>query len=253
MPKIPFYGTIRYYTKGDKRTVKKLKKFMIILLAIAIFLGGCVRIKKSKEWTYELLEKEFGGIIEVDFKDLEKCLKLIEEHDYNICGYVIPDDYYLNVLGRITDDKENSNIYNTMDLNLSGEELLKLNDGDFVYASGRVQYADYKTDTPASMRCDIRGNVSIEPMEKSVTIKEYINQVKKIGEDTYFQIQGLIIKDDENYVLYESKETYKEDKFGYIRLNFAEEQHNLNGKIATIIGKPDLFLFDGLKECNVID
>lgn len=56
--------------------MRKAKRFTAILLMMAVALGGCGTEKKeeSKEWTYELLEEEFGGIIELDCLSIRDCL-----------------------------------------------------------------------------------------------------------------------------------------------------------------------------------
>lgn len=240
--------------------MRKIKLFTAILLAV-VLLGGCGGKKEPKELTYELLEKEFGGIIELDFESAKESLDLLEEHEYATCGFIIEkrESFVLGVELyniTITDNVENSYSENTINVSITKNAFDKVSEGDFIYTIGTMQYTDYggaKNDNFISMSCHVKGYISPNPIENSVSVGEYIKNVKEVSEGTYFQIQGVIIQDGENYMLYESKEAYKEDKFGYIGLDFLEEQHNLNGKTVTVLGKPNTYLHMGLVECSIVN
>lgn len=235
---------------------------LIILSISTVCLTGCE--KKPKEWTYELLEEELGGIIEDDFLSVKNCLNLIEETDYVVCGYitqkscssVIGVDLY-NIT--ITDDENYVYDGNTIEVCVTENAFSKVNEGDFIYASGEIEYNRYIENT-VSMMCHTGGYISLDPIEGSISVKNYIENAKEIFEDTYFKTDGIIIQDGTRsdgiprYNLYESEEAYKEDKYNnYISIEFTEEQHNINGKILTIIGKPSLSFSGGLVECSIID
>lgn len=248
-------------TVREDYTMKKPKMILTFFVIMVVMFGGCEGKQEPKEWTYELLEKEFGGIIELDFESTKKSLDLLEEHEYVTCGF-ITEKRESSMFGKelynitITDDLENSYSGNTINVSITQNAFDKVSEGDFIYASGTMNYVDYggaKSDNSVSMSCHVKGYISPQTIENSVPIKEYIENAREISEETYFQVKGVIIQDGENYMLYESKEKYKEDKFGYIRLNFTEEQHNLNGKTVTIIGKPDTYLYMGLIECSISD
>lgn len=244
-----------------------MKKLMIFLMICCLALGGCKNNSEIEEWDYEKLEEEFGGIIELDFESTKNCLDLIERNNYVVSGYIIEktnssilglDLYYI----KITDDMDNSYEGNEIDICVTKNDFFKVNEGDYIYASGKMQYTDYggkESENSVSMSCHTGGNISLEPIENCVTVKDYIDTVKNISESTYFQTEGILIQDGEYsngtpiYKLYESKEAYKENKYGYISIGFLEEQYNMDGKTVVIIGKPDTYLFQGLVKCSVLE
>lgn len=234
--------------------MRKTNVFLIFLIT-TVLLSGCAEKNEPKEWTYELLEEEFGGIIELDFESTKKSLDLIENNKYAICAYIIQkkevhmykDLYYITV----TDNVENSYSGNTIDVCITQNAFNKVSEGEYIYAIGN---SGANNDLSSfSLSCHTNGYISHNEIENALTISEYIKLMEEISKNTYFQVQGVIIQDGENYMLYESKEAYKENKFGYIRLDFTEEQHNLNGKTVTVIGKTDTFLHMGLIDCSIVE
>lgn len=244
-----------------------MKKILTILLC-ALMLMGCSSDESNsnnmahEEWTYDKLEEEFGGIIETNFSSTKKCLGIIENADFKVCGTIIEkkensvfgiDLYYL----RVTDDKNNSYSDNTIDVCVTEYAFSKVSEGDFIYAAGTANYVDYggaESENSVQMNCSGEGeSIYTYAIDESISVSEYVNIIREISEDTYFQTEGLIIQDGDSYKLYESKEAYKENKYGYIGLEFTEEQNNLNGNIVTVMGKPDTYLHNGLVGCSIIE
>ena len=65
--------------------MKKLIEFTAVMLCF--LLTGCG--DEKKEWTYELLEEEFGGVVELDFDSAVTCLRLLANQSYSVSGYVV--------------------------------------------------------------------------------------------------------------------------------------------------------------------
>lgn len=241
-----------------------MKKCITFILVCCFLFSGCGQ-KEEKEWTYELLEEEFGGIIETDFESVSKCLNLIENNEFTVCGYITEknivtwysDSYYIV----ITDDKENSYEKNTINVSIRENDFNKVDEGEFVYVSGRIQYNNYgmaEIENTVSMMCNRDGKISLEAIEESLAVMEYIKLAREIFEDTYFRTEGLIIQDtysngSPKYMLYESEEAYKDSEDSYIAIEFSEEQHNINGKKVVIMGKPGGFISYGLTACSIIE
>lgn len=217
---------------------------------------------KTKEWTYELLEEEFGGIVEVNYAELRDCLKLLSEEEYMVCGYIRELGSY-EFMGHdishveIADSKMENKYKNNLYVGCKPFDLKDLSVGDFVYAKGtflaKVEYA--KNDYSYQINAD--GNVSKEKQEDKdcISVTDFYNLMDKIYDDTLFKVTGLIIKDGDRYYLYQSEEAYKESKYNRIDIEFSEEQNNLNGKNVTIIGRADTFsnVGTGLIDCSIAD
>lgn len=232
-----------------------MKKFFIICLACILLLSACGKKEEEHiEWTYELLEEEFGGIIDMDFDSLKTSLEIINEHDFAIYGYVTEIDSYKIT---ITDDMKNSYDFNSVKVyGFSSDDLAEVNIGDMVYASGRIYYLGGLVE----LNCSVGdGYISWDPIDGASSVREYVETIKLICEDTYFRSEGLIMQEGTfsngtpMYKFYASEESYKESKYAYIFVEFMEEQHNLNGRTVVIMGRPDSFMAKSLIECSVIE
>lgn len=242
-----------------------LKRIISCLLCICIMvcMCGCGASSGKKDWTYELLEEELGGIIEADFESVKSCLNLIEKKEYVVCGYITKKSC-LSVIGvdlyniTITDDENYVYNGNTIEVCVTENAFSKVNEGDFIYASGKIEYNSYTGNT-ISMMCHTGGYISSEPIDGSISVKNYIENAMNIFKDTYFKTEGFIIQDGTYsngtpiYRFYESEKAYKENKYGYITIEFYEEQHNINGKIVTIMGKPGSNISNGLTQCSIVN
>lgn len=252
---------------NTKTIIKRSLVLFGIIIVIVVVVLLINHNPEEKKYTYELLEEDLGGVIEIDFQSVRECLKLIENHDYVVCGYII-EKTSSSMLGvdlfniKITDDVEDSHNGNTVSINITQNPYEKVLEGDFIYASGTLNYVDYgtsKMENSVSMLCHTGGYISSEEIEGYSSVSDYIDMVREISENTWFQTEGVIMQDEEDsngariYRLYESKEAYKENKNGYITIEFIEEQKNLNGKIVTIMGRPDTNLFNGLVDCSIIE
>lgn len=232
-----------------------MKKIFVIFLACILLLNACgKKEEENKEWTYELLEEEFGGIIDADFDSVKKCINLITNHEFIVYGYVTE----MEGLGLITlsDDMENPKDYNSVNVRITSDDSSKVNVGDLVYACGRIYY----TPERISLGCFTDGYLSLEPIDGSISVRDYVKTIEKIYNDTYFRTEGLVMQDGTNsagtprYLLYASEESYGESKYNYIKLVFLEEQHNINGRTVVIMGKlGDSLIIGELIECSIIE
>ena len=210
-----------------------------------------------------MLEEEFGGIIETDCVSVRDCLNLLSWHDYSVGGYII-DKSSTSVLGvnvyqiTVSDDKSYSYEGNTISIGITENAFSKVEVGNFIYAKGEHLHSYTAT---KQMSCSGDGlYISHTEIEGSISISEYIEEIKEIFEETYFKTEGLVIQNgtdyegNPRYYLYPSEKAYKENKSTRVELTFSEKQQNLAGKHVTIIGKPDEeATYQGLKECSIID
>lgn len=232
--------------------------FFVIMV---VMLGGCAGKNEPKEWTYELLKEEFGGITEVSYGELKDCLKLLSKKEYNVCGYVreyeICEFMGYDISHIIIADGETQNEYEK-ELRVCCEksDLENVSKGDYIFASGTFLAKVEYTKNDYSYQIDTGNNPVQKRKDENdyVTVLDFYNLMDKIHDDTFFKVKGLIIKDGDKYYLYESEESYKESKRNKIDIEFSEKQSNLNGKTVLIIGKPEVgSMYNGLKECSVVE
>ena len=238
-----------------------MKKVVIALLTLCLFLCGCGKEEEKFEWTYEALEEELGGIIETDFESAGDCLKLIKNHEFYVCGYIV-DKLDVNFMGS---EVLGIDIADSMDgaseifIGLDAETQTAPEVGEFVYIKG--EYSEGAWGEGTYILNAWSGYVSLEKEDvEYLSVNNYLKFMKIIFHDTLFRTEGLIIQDGVDsdgvpiYKLYESEETYRDYKYSYITIEFSEQQHNLNGKTVVIIGKPYISAFqEGLKECSIIE
>lgn len=240
--------------------MRKFKAIVPILLSI-MFLMSCGAKEgqndMAEQYTYEDFESSIGNIIETDYSTAKNILNLVKKHEFVTCGYIVQKTetsmlgynfYSLNL--------SNENGTQEIEVSVTKKAYEKVNEGDFVYAYGTLDYTDYGIDgyeNNCSIDCSNGGYISPNEINSSLSIQEYISIVKEISENTYIQTNGLVMQDGENYKLYLSKDSYNENKNSYIKLEFSENQSNLNGKTITVIGKIDTYLWQGLVDCNVLE
>lgn len=252
---------IVFIIKKRKNIGKPLLIWFIYLLLsfLIMYIGANLPIK---EWTYDILEQEFGGIIETDCISVRDCLNLLSWEDYSVGGYIV-DKHNGSALGydvysiTISDDKDQTQEYNTISVSVTEYAYSQVQIGDFIYANGSYSgcYANSH-----QLSCNDEGeSLYTEEVKNSTSIQEFIKKMKQIYEDTFFKTEGLIMQDGENYdgepqyYLYPSAETYKEEKYARIELEFDEIQYNLSGKTVVIIGKPIHETFgQKLCECSIV-
>lgn len=245
-----------------------MKKIFLSFLYICLIvcICGCGKMIKKKELTYETLQEEFGGIIDIDFSSARECMRLIRNKEYTVGGYVI-DKKQNNIIDvdlyiiTITDDKGYSNERNTIETFVTQDDFTSIDEGDFIYACGKMEYNNYYTENYPRLDCDNKGSITKNDSGNNISVADYVEDVNKIFDDTFFRIEGVIIQDGTDYEgkpaykLYESEKSYEEDKSCYISIIFSEEQHNLNGKKIKVIGNyDDLSSYGyGLINCSIVD
>lgn len=249
-----------------------MKKLLITLLCCLV-LAGCGKKENNnsqdkgseinseevnkKEWTYEDLEKEFGGIIETDCISVRDCLNELSWKDYYISGYIT--DLSGNIL-TITDELENETSYKiTVAKDTSTQYIPEI--GDMVYM--KVQNIDsfddnyYLSDETTNL--DDGYVLKDKTDDNYLSVKAFIDLEDKIYKDTYFKTEGIIMQDGEDingnpeYYLYPSEQSYKEDKYSRIEVSFRNNYSDLNGKHIVIMGNPDKnAISQALKNCNIV-
>lgn len=237
------------------------KRFILLLVVLVFILCSCGQEKNSvKDWTYELLEKEFGGIIETDCISVRDCLNILERKEYFICGYMrdVNTTTLLgyNIGGFDLTDEENDN-KNTVHVGYEIKDSPQwFTEGDFAYVKGELleSYTDeYQVSSDEGRICQNSNNTDW------FSVRDFKNLIDKIYKETYFKTEGIVLQDGEDndgmpkYYLYPSEEMYKEDKFARVRLLFSDAQSNLIGKRIVVIGKPDVSCSTTLKECSIIE
>lgn len=238
-----------------------MRKILIgIFMFICVLLVGCGK-EEPKEWTYELLEKEFGGIVELSYGELKDCLKLLSSKEYCVCGYVRGFGSY-EFMGHdiahieIADNEIENKYERKLRICCEKSDLENLSEGDYVYSNGTFLAKVEYTITDYSYQIDTNGIPVRENKNNRdyITVRDFYKLIDEILDDTFFEVEGLIIKDGDRYYLYQSEETYKESKYNRIDIEFSENQNNLNGKTLLIIGKPEVgSMYCGLKECSIIE
>lgn len=246
---------------------KNVGKFLIIWFIYLLFSFFMMYVGANlpiKEWTYDILEQEFGGIIETDCISVRDCLNLLSWEDYSVGGYIV-DKHNGSALGydvysiTISDDKEQMQEYNTISVSVTEYAYSQVQIGDFIYANG--SYSGYYANSH-QLSCNDEGeSLYTEEVKNSTSIQEFIKKMKQIYEDTFFKTEGLAIQDGEDYdgnpqyYLYPSSESYKESKYTRIKLSFTTTQSDLTGKNVVIIGKPDgeVSFEQALRECSIVE
>lgn len=231
------------------------KSTIVIIVLVAIVLAAVCSIvaisafqAKNKEWTYDLLQEEFGGVIEVaDCDALRNCLNLLSWEEYYVCGYVADVNSFSPNILTLSDNGEKEQYIVLLQGDDQDTRFAEV--GDFVYANGK---ANEGTDCYY-----LYGSAKRKYIKEYLSVNEYLSLMKKIYEKTYFKTTGIIFPYGENYDgsicyrLYPSEEAYEEEKY-LIDVTFLEGQNVVIGKRVTILGKPDTnALFQGLKDCSI--
>lgn len=227
-----------------------MKRVLLFLGILFCFLSitSCGKEKEvAEEWNYERLEEELGNIIELDLESLVDILEMFQSHETTICGYVGKDL-------TVSDELEDRNDKNTIVLMLGGYNVKS---GNFVYLKGiPCSYlGDYYMLQPLSNNQPLD-----EPGEDAMSVNQYVSLMDKYYEDTYFKTEGLLLQKGTwfdgtpRYVLYSSEEAYNESQYNYVTLNdFIVDPASMIGKYVVVMGKPDMFIRNGLTGCNIIE
>lgn len=227
-----------------------MKKMFVFISLLVIILCGCSGSVKQKEWTYDLLKKDFGGIIEVDGDSIQNCLYLLLENEYHVFGYVQdidldhPDQFTMSA-----SDSESTGIKV-----IQYEDPYYAESGELIYINGSVRPLNSFNDVTYYL-C---GDVSKEQDDREyLSVADFLVLMDKIYEQTYFKTSGIILSESYNdipiYYLYPSEESYKKDKDKRIEVSFSENQSNIVGKEVVIMGKPFNDFIIGLDDCSIIE
>lgn len=245
------------------------KKLLLTALLATCLVAGCGKagIKKEQnseieqDWSYEKIEKQFGGIIETDCISVRDCLKELSWKDYYIYGIVVETNKYSSSILTLSEDLEAKTSYQiTVSQGENDNYYAKVGEVVYVKAQNINSYDDSYHLSTETINLD-DGYVSKEKPDKEyLSVMEFLQLMEKIYDDTYFKTEGIIMQDGEDsdgqpeYFLYPSEEGYKEDKLSRVELKFKNKYSNLNGKHVTIMGNPDKnATFQGLRNCNITD
>lgn len=250
-----------------------MRKLLTTTLLVMCVLAGCGSEKNDnsqdnsseinseevnkKEWTYEDLEKEFGGIIETDCISVRDCLNELSWKDYYISGYIA--DLSGNIL-TITDELENETSYKiTVAKDTNTQYVPEIGDIVYIKVQNINSFDDdyYLSDETTNLD---DGYVLKDKIDDNyLSVKAFIDLEDKIYKDTYFKTEGIIIQDGEDYngnpeyYLYPSEQSYKEDKYSRVKVSFRNGYSDLNGKHIVVMGNPDKnATLQALKNCNIV-
>lgn len=235
-----------------------MKKTMAVIIAVmlCLLLTGC---GKKTEWTYELLEDEFGGVVELDFDSAVICLNLLAEQSYSVSGYVVNTNDLSTDILTLSEDPDAPVSYQ-ITVGQGGNNKYFAKEGEMVYV--RAHNIESYTENYYLTTLNVAGGY-VSPDRKEdeyLSVSEFIKLMDQIYEETYFKIEGYILQDGEDYegnpkyYLYQSEEAYNANKYGRIKIQFSEEQRNISGKEVLIIGIPDISVSDNsLQNCSVVE
>lgn len=238
-----------------------MKKFVAMVLAatMCFSVAGCA--KEQKEWNYEELEKEFGGIIETDCVSVRDCLNILSWEDYYVSGYVVDVNILSPDILKLSEDLDGKTSFQITVLQ-GGDNQYFAKVGETVYVKAENTDSFDENYYLSSNTVNLKdGYVSAKKLDDSyLSVLEFIRLMDKIYKDTYFRTTGIIMQDGENYdgtpryYLYPSEDSYKEDKLTRVELSFLEEQTNIVGKTVTVVGNPDKnATFQGLTNCSIVE
>lgn len=156
MTKTSFYGTMVYYTKGERNTMRETKRFVMILLMAATVLGGCGSRKSTQAQTESEVQKsgKTEGVKEYLYSDLVE----IKDKFWNLwleeTGKLSEAEYY----GISNDEEEQT------------EHYLK------VSADCTNKIAENNKDIPIGQRVIVTG---------------YIDEIMEMNKDSRFSRKGM--------------------------------------------------------------
>lgn len=262
-----------------------MKKIIAVLLMTAVMLCGCgnegkersndlnqnetenvsselenYSLEEKEEWTYEKIEKDFGGIIELDCLSVRDCLNELSWKDYYISGCVVQTNGESSGILEISEDEEAKTSYQiTVSQGENDKYVAKVGEIVYIKAQNINSFDDGYYLSSDTINLD-DGYVSPEKVDREyMSVVEFLKLMGEIYEDTYFKTEGIVIQDGEDYegnpkyYLYPSEDGYKEDKFSRVELKFQSNYSNLNGKHIVVIGNPDKNAsYQGLRKCNII-
>ncbi len=233
---------------------KTIAGIMVVMLCFLLTECG-----EEKEWTYELLEEEFGGVVELDFDSAVTCLRLLARQSYSVSGYVVDTNDFSPDILTISKDPDAPASYR-INVGQGRNNKYFAAEGETVYV--RAHNIESYTENYYLSTLDVTGGyVSPDKKEEEyLSVPEFIKLMDVIYEDTYFKTEGYILRDGEDYegnpqyYLYPSEEAYKENKYNKIELQFPEAQYHLAGKEVVIIGNPDINAFhESLQNCSIVE
>ena len=243
--------------KEKRSRIMKKTTAGIIIVILCFLLTGCG--EEKKEWTYELLEEEFGGVVELDFDSAVTCLRLLANQSYCVSGYVIDTNDLSPDILTLSPDPDAPASYR-INVGQGRDNRYFAAKGETVYikAHNIESYTENYYLTTLNITGGTDGYVSPDKKEEEyLSVPEFIRLMDEIYEDTYFKTEGYILRDGEDYegnpqyYLYPSEEAYKENKYNKIELQFPEAQYHLAGKEVVIIGNPDINAFhESLQNCR---
>lgn len=217
-------------------------------------------LDESEEWTYEKIEKDFGGIIELDCLSVRDCLNELSWKDYYISGYVVRTNGESSGILEISEDEEAKTPYQiTVSQGENDKYVAKVGEIVYIKAQNINSFDDGYYLSSDTINLD-DGYVSPEKIDREyMSVMEFLKLMGEIYDDTYFKTEGIVMQDGEDYegnpkyYLYPSEDGYKEDKFSRVELKFQSNYSNLNGKHVVVMGNPDKNAsYQGLKKCNIV-